>query len=355
MTVVRDVFVAPDRLHEFVASATMALGLSAADAAIVAASLVEADLRGVHTHGVAALPGYARRLRGGGVNPRPRIAVAVESAATAVIDGDNGLGQVVGRFAMDQAIARAREYGIGSVTARNSSHFGAAAHYASMALAHDMIGFASTSAGNRIAPIGGKTAVVGNNPVAWAIPSGLERPIVLDMAQSVVAAGKLGFAARRGERIPIGWALDRDGKPTDDPVAGAAGLLVPIGGPKGFGSALVVDILCGALSGAAIGRELASPHQPDAPSRLGHFFIAIDVARFVPIDDFKRRVDRMVRDIHESEPTEPGTPLYLPGEIEWRLREERARRGIPLLESVVADLRGLADELGLDAAGLLGV
>ncbi len=346
----RERIVAKDDLHATVVAIGSALGMPEADARTLADTLVEADLRGVHTHGVAALPGYARRLRGGGANPVPRVRIAHRRGVISIVDADHGLGQVGSRFAMERAIEAARASGIGAAAVRNSSHFGAAAFYAAMALPHDMIGFATTSAGNRIAPIGGRTPVVGNNPFAWAIPAATERPIILDMAQSVVAAGKIGMAARKGEKIPLGWALDAQGRPTDDPLAGVAGLLVPIGGPKGFGLALIVDILCGALSGAALGRELAKPHQPDTPSQIGHFFMAIDVASFTDAESFKVRVDGMIRQIHESEPASPGTPLYVPGEIEWRLRERRLSDGIPLLESILADLRALADELGLGAS-----
>jgi LDH2 family malate/lactate/ureidoglycolate dehydrogenase len=354
-TTAQETLVQAEPLKRYVVAVAERLGLPAGDAAVVAETLVEADLRGVHTHGVNALTGYARRLRGGGANPRPNVRVVRESAAVAVVDGDAGLGQVVAHFAMARAIERARQSGIGAVAAGNSSHFGAAAYYAAMALDHGMIGFATTSAGNRIAPIGGRTPVVGNNPLAWAIPAGRERSILLDMAQSVVAAGKLGMAARKGERIPLGWALDREGRPTDDPAAGAAGLLVPIGGPKGFGLAVVMDVLSGALAGAALGRDLARTHQADRPSRLGHFFMAIDVGQFQPIEEFRDRIDRMIADVHAAEPSEPGTRLYLPGEIEWLAKEERLVRGIPLLTSIVDDLRRLAGELELDGAQLLGV
>jgi LDH2 family malate/lactate/ureidoglycolate dehydrogenase len=354
MAVAQETIVKADNLKDYVRAVCGRLGLPETDAGVVADTLVEADLRNVHTHGVNALTGYANRLRGGGANPTPTVRVVKETAGMSVVDGDAGMGQVVAHFAMERAIERARATGIGAVAARNSSHFGAAAYYAAMALQHDMIGFATTSAGNRLAPIGGKTPVVGNNPMAWAIPAGREQPILLDMAQSVVAAGKLGMAARKGERIPFGWALDRDGKPTDDPKAGSAGLLVPIGGPKGFGLAVVMDVLAGALSGAAFGRELAQTHRPNAPSRIGHFFMAIDVGQFEEIGQFKGRIDRMIRDIKDSDPAEGTKEMFLPGEMEWNAKRERLERGVPLLTSIVDDLEKLASELGLNGRTLLG-
>lgn len=355
MAVAQETLVRSENLKGYVAAVGGTLGLPPEHARVVADTLVEADLRSVHTHGVNALTGYARRVQGGGANPTPNVRVVRQTLGIAVVDGDAGLGQVVAHFAMTRAIERARETGIGAVAVRNSSHFGAAAFYAAMALAHDLIGFATTSAGNRIAPIGGKTPVVGNNPLAWAIPAGQEQPFLLDMAQSVVAAGKLGMAARKGERIPFGWALDKEGRPTDDPKAGSEGLLVPIGGPKGFGLAIVMDVLAGALSGAALGRELARTHQPNAPSKIGHFFMAIDVGQFTPIDAFKARIDRMIRDVKDSEPAAGTRELYLAGEIEWNARRERLERGIPLLTSIVDDLEQLAAGLGLDGRALLGL
>lgn len=355
MATLTETLVQSTNLKNYVRAVTETAGLSPEHAQIMADTLVEADLRNVHTHGVNALSGYVRRLQGGGANARPNLRVVKERGGIAVVDGGAGMGQVVAHFAMSRAVERARQNGIGAVAARNSSHFGAAAYYAAMALGHDMIGLATTSAGNRIAPIGGRTPVVGNNPLAWAIPAGKEQPFLLDMAQSVVAAGKLGMAARKGEKIPLGWALDKDGRPTDDPRAGAGGLLVPIGGPKGFGLAIVMDVLSGALSGAALGRELARTHQADKPSQIGHFFLAIDVGQFEEIETFKARVDRMIRDVKDSDPAEGTRELFMPGELEWNARRERLQHGIPLLTSIVDDLETLAADLGLDGKRLLGV
>ncbi len=355
MAVAQETLVQVTNLKQFVRAAFEAAGCPTPDADIMAETLVEADLRGVHTHGVNAIAGYIKRILGGGANPTPTVRVARNGAGFAVIDGDNGLGQVVGHYAMERCIERAHANGIGAVAIRNSSHFGAAGYYAWMGIQADMIGFATTSSGNRMAPIGGKTPVVGNNPLAWGIPAGKEKPFLLDMAQSVVAAGKLGMASRKGERIPFGWALDSDGKPTDDPARGSKGLLVPIGGPKGFGLAIVMDVLSGALSGAALGRQLLRTHLPDAPSRIGHFMMAIDIGQFVDIDEFKSRIDQMIREIKDSEPSEGTRELYLAGEIEWNFKNERLIRGIPLLTSIVEDLETTARDLGLNGIQLLGL
>lgn len=340
-------------LRDYARRVLVQSGMSEDDASTVADIQIDADLRGVHTHGAAGLLGYVRRIRAGGANARAVPRVVSSAPGVALVDGDNGLGQVVAHYAMSIAIAKALETGIGAVTVRNSSHFGAAGHYAMMALEHDLIGSATTSAGCRIAAWGGKQPVVGNNPLAYAIPAGQEWPIVLDMAQSVVAAGKLAMAIRKGEQIPTGWALGRDGKPTTDPNEGQRGLLVPVGGPKGVGLAVVMDTLSGVMSGSLFGLALAQPHTPENPSGLGHFFLALDPGRFMPIAEFKERVDTMIRDIKTSERAEGVDRLYLPGEIEFDLRRQRQEVGIPLLASLVDDLVALANELGLDGASLL--
>lgn len=327
--------------------AARALGVNDEDAGILADNLVDADLRGVHTHGSSLILGYSRRLREGGTKPHGQLTIISEAPATAVVDGNDGIGQVVATRAMRLAIEKARRCGIGAVSVRRSNHFGAAASYAMMALAHDMIGFATTNAGARIAPVGGASAVVGNNPLSYAIPAGSERPIVLDMAQSVVAAGKIGMALRKGEQIPLGWALDLDGRPTQDPREGLAGLLVPIAGPKGFGLALAMDALSGALSAGSVGLDLSGPRPDDRALGVCHFLMAIDVSKFVPIEEFKARVDKLIRDSKAARRAPGVDAIYLPGEIEYNLRDRRLHDGIPLLTSLVRDLEKMAVELDL--------
>lgn len=341
-----ETLVAPERLRRLCFEAARALEVADEDAAILADNLVEADLRGVHTHGSSLMLGYSRRLRSGGTKPHGNLTVLSEGPAVATVDGNAGIGQVVAHRAMQLAIAKARESGIGAVSVRNSNHFGAAASYAMLALP-DSIGFATTNAGVRVPPVGGTSAVVGNNPLSYAIPAGSEKPIVLDMAQSVVAAGKLGMALRKGETIPEGWALDTEGNPTRDPQAGLAGLLLPIGGPKGFGLALAMDALSGALSGGNVGLDLSGPRPDDRPFGVCHYFMAIDIARFVPLDAFKARIDRLIRDTKAARKAPGVAEIFLPGEIEFNLKERRRREGIPLLTSLARDLEGLATELGL--------
>ncbi len=342
-----EIIVAVESLRTLCEQAAGALGVSAEDASILADNLVEADLRGVHTHGTSLLLGYSRRLRSGGTRPSGALTIVHESPGVAVVDGGDGIGQVIGTRAMRLAIEKARRTGIGAVSVRHSNHFGAAASYSMLALPHDMIGFATTNAGARVPPVGGASAVVGNNPLSYAIPAGTQRPVVLDMAQSVVAAGKLGMALRRGESIPLGWALDRDGRPTTDPREGLAGLLLPVGGPKGFGLALVMDALSGGLSAASVGLDLSGPRPDDRPAGVCHFFLALDVASFVPVAEFKARVDKLILDAKSARHAPGVEEIYMPGEIEYNLRDRRLREGIPLLRSLVKDLENLAVELDL--------
>ena len=345
-----EVVVPASRLRRFCYQVARKLEVPEDDADILAGTLVDADLRGVHTHGSSLLPGYARRLQAGGTKRDAPLTVIQDGPAVAAADGNAGIGQVIATRAMRLAIDKARHAGIGAVSVRNSNHFGAAATYSMLALPNDMIGFATTNAGTRVPPFGGASAVIGNNPLSYAIPAGTERPIVLDMAQSVVAAGKLAMAQRKGEKIPVGWALDVDGNPTDDPKAGLAGLLLPLAGPKGFGMAVVMDVLSGALSGGAVGMDLSGPRPAERPFRVCHFFMAIDIGRFVEVSEFKSRVDQVIRDTKAARKAPGVSEIYLPGEIEFELRERREREGIPLLASLVDDLEALGADFGLDTA-----
>ncbi len=320
------------------------LGCSAHDADLVADTLVEADLRGVYSHGVARVPIYALRLERGGCNPRPSLTIERENAATALVDGDFGLGQVVSQFAMQVALDKAATAGTSYVAVKRSNHHGAAAYWAMQALPRDMIGIASTvSASNIMAPWGSRTPLLGNNPIAYAIPAGEEQPIVLDMATSVVARGKIMVAATEGRPIPAGWAIDREGRPTTDPRAALEGLVLPIAGPKGSGLSLVYGILGGLLPGADFGRQVGSMFgQPDQPQSVGHFFQAIDIAAFRPVAEFKAELDQAIRDFKAAERVPGVEEILLPGEPEARHRARALREGILLGAGVVAEL----DEVG---------
>jgi LDH2 family malate/lactate/ureidoglycolate dehydrogenase len=337
-----------DPLHRFCAAAFERVGVPAEDAALVADTLVEADLRGVHSHGVWWLITYTQRLRHGGLNPRPDIRVVRETPAMALLDADRGMGQVGGIAAMRCAIQKARATGVGVAAVRNSNHFGAAAYYALMAVPEGQIGFAVSDAEPTMAPWGGAKAVVGNNPMAYAIPTGDDFSIVLDMAQSVVAWGKIFLAAQRGENIPPTWALNTSGEPTEDPHEAMAGLLLPVGGYKGYGLALVMEILSSVLVGATFGLDMPPMADAAATQDTGHFFLALDIDHFMPLATFKQRMANLIAE-HRGVPRAPGVDrIYLPGEIEHLKRTQRLGSGIPLEDYITQALRRLGAELELD-------
>jgi LDH2 family malate/lactate/ureidoglycolate dehydrogenase len=318
-------------------------GLSSSDAVTAADCLVEADLRGVDTHGVIHLPIYVRRIELGLTNPRPRLAVLRETTTTALLDGDHGMGQVVAARAMDRAIALAGRSGIGLVGVRNSTHFGIAAHFAMMALSQDMIGLVINSGKATMPPWGGAEARVGNNPIAIAVPSGQEQPVVLDMAMSVAARGKIKRAMRQGVTIPPDWATDHLGQPTTDPAQALAGFLCPIGGPKGSGLALINGLLAGVLMGGTFAWEVGSVYDDlDRPQRVGHLLAALAVDSFTPIAEFKARVDELIREVQSCPPAPGFEGVYLPGEIEFECHQKRSREGIPLSRALWEKLGEMA-------------
>lgn len=323
------------------------LGLPEADADLLADSLVEADLRGVHSHGILMVPGYVKQIRTGRINLRPQIQIARETAGTVLIDGDNGMGQVVARRAMELATAKAKQNGIGVAAVAHSNHYAAGAYWTLKAVAQNMVGLALTGAGAIVAPWGGQTKLFGTNPWTIAVPAGTEYPIVLDMATSVVAHGKIAWALKRGDKIPLGWALDADGQPTDDPARGFSGRLLPFGAYKGYGMMVIVDMLANALSGGAFGPELSAAGAAGEALNIGHYFQAIDVSAFMPIEAFKARVDGYVRMVKQSELEEGSNEVLLPGEREFRLAEERRRTGIAMPVTLVAELEEIAKSLGI--------
>ncbi len=339
-----------DKLLRFVQAAFEKLGVPVEDARSAADALVAADLRGVDTHGVIRFSPqawYVKWLAEGSMTARPNIRVISETASTALIDGDRGMGMVVGRRAMELAIHKAKESGIGMVGVRNSRHFGMSAYYAMQPLAHDMIGIAMTNASRQVVPTFGREARFGTNPICFAVPADQERPFVLDMATTTAAAGKLELAARLGKSIPAGWALDESARSTLDPrVAQKARRLLPLGGSresgshKGYGLAILVEILCGVLTGTIT--ALNADQDP-----RGHFFGAIRVDAFRPPAEFKQDMDRLILELKSTPPIDGQERVYVAGEIEFETGEARAERGIPLLPSVLKGLRDVGEQLGV--------
>ena len=326
------------------------VGLPAADAGKVAELMTEADLTGADAHGVFRLPQYVRRLRAGGVNRTPDIRVTKTAAATALVDGDNGMGHLVMARAAETAIELARAAGVAWVGARRSNHAGSAGVYAALPLAHGMIGIYSVVASaNHMAPWGGAETLLGTNPLAVAIPAGSEAPVVLDMATTVVSYGTVKAYRMQGKEMPADWMVSReDGRPVTDSARSADGLLLPIGGYKGSGLALVLGLLAGTLNGAAFGRDVIDFNYDDESAcDNGHFIVALDVARFVPLAAFTAEVDRHVRDLRNSQRLPGFDAIRLPGEQRRQRRADRLRHGVPMPQELLAQLDKLADELGV--------
>lgn len=336
-----------EKLKDFCREVLIKAELSPENAEIVSDSLVKANLRGVDSHGVMRLGIYVKRMRMGLIVTQPEMRLTRTAPATAILDGGNGPGQLVALRAMDEAIPIAKEAGVGFVAIKNSNHFGTAAYFAMRALEDDMIGLALTHAEADMIPFGGKKPVLGTNPLAIAVPAKDELPIVLDMATSGVAMGKVMVAAQEGREIPEDWAVDTEGNPITDPKKARA--VRPLGGSKGYGLAVIIDILSALLTGSAFGVHINRMYDNfSEPQAIGHFVGAIDIASYLPADEFKQRVDQMIREIKSIPPAEEFDEVFLPGEPEARTERERLKHGIPLSQELYAELEELGSELGIE-------
>lgn len=323
-----------------------ARGIDADCAETVADMLLDAELTGVSTHGVSRLAIYLERVEKGLVSKHNDAVITRESPSAVAIDAGNSLGAVGAKFAMETCIRKARETGCCFATVKNSNHFGAAAYYTRMAADAGMIGFCCTNLTAKIAPHGAAEPFMGTDPISVAVPSNGD-PVVLDMTPSVVALGKLILAQKLGKDIPPGWALDKDGKPTTDPAAGRAGSLIPIGGPKGSGLALVVEVLSGILSGAGTATHLHDLYEFDAPQGVGHFLGVIDVSKFIDADAFRAGVSNMSSEIKGLKRAEGVDEVLLPGERSARSAAKKAIDGIDVPEAVCVELAALGEPFGI--------
>jgi LDH2 family malate/lactate/ureidoglycolate dehydrogenase len=337
------------QLRRFMTLALERLGLPPADAATVAELMTEAELQGSDGHGAIRLAPYARRIRAGGINLAPQIRVEKEKAGMALLDGDNGMGHLVMKKAAEIAIAKARNCGVAWVGARLSNHAGPASLYARMALEHDMIGlYFAVGNANHLPPWGGLDMLLSTNPIAVAVPAGEEPPVVLDMATTVAAYGKVKAKAQRGEPMPVGWMIDRTGAPLTDPKRSEEGFLMPIGGYKGYGLALIVGLLAGTLNGAAMGSETIDFNKDHASvTNTGQAILVIDPDAFGDLASFKARVDKLVREMRASERMPGVDRIWLPGEQSHARRVANARGGMALPPALLAQLDALARELGI--------
>jgi LDH2 family malate/lactate/ureidoglycolate dehydrogenase len=336
-----------EKLEEVCVEILCTVGVPRDEAEVISRSLVTAELWGVSSHGVSRLPIYVRRVQAGLVRAGAPITVARNGIGTALLDGGGGFGHVIGHRAMATCVDRARTYGIGAVAVRNSTHFGIAGIFALDAVRSGMIGIVASNAFPRMPPVGARTAILGTNPLAIGVPAPGAFPLLLDMATSTAALGKVLQARDDGRPIPEGWALTRDGEPTTDARLAAEGLLLPAAGPKGFGLALMLEVLSAVLSGASIGLETGSLYGSwDRSEGLGHFFAAISIESFMPLEQFVSRVGDLIAQVKSAKLLSPDGFVRLPGEVEALHQAESQRMGIPLGPAQLTMLKELAANTG---------
>lgn len=334
-----------EELFDYTCRVLGRLDVPSEDAREVAACLIKAELRGVDSHGLVRLPVYARRVRAGAVKARPEIRLFPSTAAAALLDGDNGLGPVVGARAMDAALDLARTHGTGLVGVRRSNHFGSAAYYVEKAVEQGCIGVAISNAPPNMAPFGGRQRFLGTNPVAIGVPAGEEGPLIFDASTSVVARGKIIVAAQTKEPIPEGWAIDPDGYPTTDPEQALAGAVLPFGGPKGSALSFIIDILCGVLTGAAFAVHLNTLENLTAVQNVGHVLGAVRTDLFMSEADFRTRMDAILKMLKASPPAPAMERVLLPGEIELAHESRNRAEGIAVAAAIMEQLTRLGAEL----------
>lgn len=337
-------YVKPERIRAFVVRLFCQAGVSEDDAGMVADNLIDADLRGVSTHGLTRIPLYFEKIDAGLCNPKARPVILRDFGGTALIDAQHSLGQVSSTMAMNLALEKAEKFGIGFVGVRNACHYGTAGYYAMMAESRGMVGLSTTNSGLCVAPFGGNEPRLGTNPVAVAIPAKRNLPILLDMATSRVARGKLLVAKKKGEPIPADWALDAEGRETTDAAKAFAGMLLPLG-YKGYGMAVVIDMLSGVLMGSGFGKRVDTPD--DLP-QVGSSFMAIHTEAFCDPDEFRTNVDTLIDEIKQTRLMDGVERIYMPGEIEFEQRKENmACGGVPLQPFQIHELDALAAKYGL--------
>ncbi len=332
-----------DRLRDFATTIYSKCGMSGDDALLVADTLVQADLWGHQSHGVMRLSWYEARLKSGVCDPRARPETIVDAGAVAVLDAHDAMGQVAAQKAMRLAVARAKAHGIGAVSVRNSNHFGTAMYYTRAAAGDGCVAFLSTNASPAMAPWGGRRKAVGTNPWSWAAPAGRHAPLVLDIANTAVARGKIYLARQKGLPIPADWALTADGDPTTDPVKAIDGILQPMAGHKGYAIAVVMDMLSGVLSGSAFGASIQGPYQAKHRSGAGQLAIALDIAKFQPPESFGARMEELIAELKATPKAAGSDEIFYPGELEAHADASNRRDGIALPDNTREDLDRVAD------------
>jgi len=336
------------QLKDFVIKVLAAVKVPEPQAKDVAEAMVFAHLRGFDTHGIPCLPGYVECLQENRINPQADHKFEQLSPWSGRLDADNSLGAVAATRAMNEALRMAEEIGIGAVTVKRSNHFGAAGAYARLALPHDCIAFVAANSAAVTAPFGAAEPYLGTNPLAIAVPAGEEADYLLDMATSEGSRKKIRKALAEKQQIPPGWAIDSDGNPTTDPAKALEGVMLPFGGPKGSGITLLADLLSGVLSGGNFGKAVRSVYSnQEQECGTGHFVLVMKVTSFMPVVEFKQRMDEQFAAIRNLKPAAGFAEVSYPGDRETRLEKERAAQGIPIREPVFGDIKKLAEQLGI--------
>ncbi|KAK4039542.1 Malate/L-lactate dehydrogenase [Parachaetomium inaequale] len=332
----------------FVVALLEASGVSRKNAEIVARGLVQADLRGVESHGVNRIPSYLARVRNGVLDPKTEPTLTQVTPVVAQVDGNNGFGFPAAHLAMETAVSMAQTFGIGMVSVKHSNHFGMSAWLVRQAVDAGMMSLVFTNSSPALPVWGGKSQLMGVSPIACGAPGGENSiPFILDMAPSVAARGKIYKALRRGEKIPPDWALDEEGKPTDDPEKALKGVMLPMGGPKGSALAIMMDVFSGVLSGSAFAGGVTGPYNMAKPGDVGHFIVAIKPDLFMSLDDFRQRMDVLYQRVVESDKMEGVERIYFPGELEQLTEERRLQDGIPFVQGEIDALNVEAERLGV--------
>ncbi|GAA4223963.1 Ldh family oxidoreductase [Actinomadura meridiana] len=339
--------ISADDLRDAATRIFTACGVPRDDALLVADSLVQADLWGHQSHGVLRVGWYVDRIRSGVMTGETKAEIVSGRGAVATLDGHDGVGQIVTARAAHEAIDRATEHGVGVVAVRNSNHFGTAAYFTRMAPPRGCVGILTTNSSPAMAPWGGRGKLVGSNPWSIAAPVGGDRQMVLDIANTGVARGKIYLARNKGDEIPDGWAVAADGSPTRDPATALLGTVLPMAEHKGYGISVMMDVLSGVLSGSGFGSGVSGPYQSEKPGRSGHLYMALDIASFSPVAEFEERMEALVAEL-KSGSREGEDEVRYPGEIESLTESENTREGILLPERTIADLRRVAHDLGVD-------
>ncbi|KAI8954969.1 Malate/L-lactate dehydrogenase [Xylaria longipes] len=331
---------------KFVADVLEGNGVPASNAEVVARCLIAADLRGVDTHGMNRIPSYMARVRQGILNATISPELTQVTPVVAQVDARNGFGFLAASKGMTAAVDMARKFGIGMVSIKHSNHFGMAAWIVQQAIDAGMMSLVFTNSSPALPVFGGKDKRLGVSPLACGAPGGKEKPFILDMAPSVAARGKVYKAKRRGEKIPLDWALDSEGRPTEDPEAALGGVMQPMGGPKGSGLAIMMDVFSGVLSGSAFAGHVTGPYDTSKPSDVGHFLVAIKPDLFMSLEDFRERMDYLYQRVVGADKAAGVDRIYFPGEIEQLRKEEREKTGIPLVQAEIDALNEEAKKVG---------